>query len=41
MVLEADENHPSIWIFIVFIVPVDMVEAVHEVRYTTAFTDLW
>ena len=25
----------------VFILPVDMVEAVHEVRYTTGFIDLW
>ena len=30
---------PALTVLDEFIVPVDMVEAVHEVRYTTGFTD--
>lgn len=39
--LLARMDVPALTVHDEFIVPVDMVEAVHEVRYTTAFTDLW
>ena len=40
-ILLARMDVPALTVHDEFIVPVDMVEAVHEVRYTTAFTDLW
>ena len=39
--LLARMDIPTLTVHDEFFVPVDMVEAVHEVRYTTAFTDLW
>ena len=39
--LLARMDVPALTVHDEFIVPVDMIEAVHEVRYTTAFTDLW
>ena len=40
-ILLARMDVPALTVHDEFVVPVDMVEAVHEVRYTTAFTDLW
>ncbi len=39
--LLARMDVPALTVHDEFIVPVDMVEAVHEVRYTRAFKDLW
>ena len=39
--LLARMDVPALTVHDEFIVPVDMAEAVHEVRYTTGFTDLW
>ena len=39
--LLARMDVPALTVHDEFIVPVDMVEAVHEVRYTTGFEGLW
>jgi len=39
--LLARMDVPALTVHDEFIVPVDMVQAVHEVRYTTAFQDVW